>query len=108
SDRLTEELGERAIDLLVREPDAKQAREIHARITRLVHYYRTTHAGLPDWLKRFVTTGYSHYATLLPTAFSDRGTHPNDLAAMLQFIFTLESLALSLGCERSQLVIAIR
>jgi hypothetical protein len=27
---------------------------------------------------------------------------------MLQFIFTLESLALSLGCERSQLVIAIR
>lgn len=27
---------------------------------------------------------------------------------MLQFIFTLESLALSLGCERSQLVIAIK
>lgn len=108
SARLAEELGERAIDLLVREPDAKQAREIHARITRLVHYYRTTEAGLPDWLKRFVTTGYSHYATLLPNAFADRGTHPNDLAAMLQFIFTLESLALSLGCERSQLVIALR
>lgn len=108
SERLTEELGERAIDLLVREPDAKQAREIHARITRLVHYYRTTEAGLPAWLKRFVTTGYSHYATLLPNAFSDRGTHVNDLAAMLQFLFTLESLALSLGCERSQLVIALR
>lgn len=108
SERLTEELGERAIDLLMQEPDAKQAREIHARITRLVHYYRTTEAGLPAWLKRFVTTGYSHYATLLPNAFTDRGTHVNDLAAMLQFLFTLESLALSLGCERSQLVIALR
>jgi hypothetical protein len=108
SERLTEELGERAVDLLVREPDAKQAREIHARITRLVHYYRTTEAGLPAWLKRFVTAGYSHYATLLPNAFADRGTHVNDLAAMLQFLFTLESLALSLGCERSQLVIALR
>jgi hypothetical protein len=108
SERLTEELGERAVDLLVREPDAKQAREIYARITRLVHYYRTTEAGLPAWLKRFVTAGYSHYATLLPNAFADRGTHPNDLAAMLQFVFTLEGLALSLGCERSQLVIAMR
>ncbi|WP_406700863.1 DUF5682 family protein [Singulisphaera sp. Ch08] len=108
SERLTEELGERAVDLLVQEPDAKQANEIHVRITRLVHYYRTTEAGLPAWLKRFVTTGYSHYATLLPNAFADRGTHVNDLAAMLQFLFTLESLALSLGCERSQLVIALR
>ena len=52
--------------------------------------------------------GYSHYATMLPKAFGDRGTKPEDLAFMLQFIFTLESLALSLGSERSQLVIAIR
>src|SRR5262249_21627132 len=81
---------------------------IHSRITRLVHYYRATEAGLPLWAKRFVTTGYSHYATLLPNAFADRGIAPADLAAMLQFIFTLESLALSLGCERSQLVIAIK
>lgn len=108
SERLTEELGERAVDLLVREPDSKQAREVHARITRLVHYYRTTESGLPAWLKQFVTSGYSHYATLLPNAFADRGTHVNDLAGMLQFLFTLESLALSLGCERSQLVIALR
>ncbi|WP_165252584.1 hypothetical protein [Paludisphaera soli] len=108
SDRLVEELGERAVELLVKEPDARQAREIHARIARLVHYYRTTEAGLPAWLRRFVTTGYSHYATMLPNAFADRGVHPTDLAAMLQFIFTLESLALSLGCERSQLVIAVR
>ncbi|MDG3004335.1 DUF5682 family protein [Paludisphaera mucosa] len=108
SDRLVEELGDRAVDLLVKEPDARQAREIHARIARLVHYYRTTAAGLPAWLRRFVTTGYSHYATMLPNAFADRGVQPGDLAAMLQFIFTLESLALSLGCERSQLVIAVR
>ncbi|OJW22188.1 MAG: hypothetical protein BGO49_19360 [Planctomycetales bacterium 71-10] len=108
SERLVEELGERAVDLLTREPDARQAREIHTRVTRLVHYYRTTEAGLPAWLKRFVTAGYSHYATMLPNGFADRGVAPGDLAAMLQFIFTLESLALSLGCERSQLVIAVR
>ncbi len=108
SDRLTEELGERAGDLLVREPDVQQAREIHVRISRVVHYYRTTESGLPDWTKRFITTGYSHYATLLPNAFADRGINPGDLAAMLQFIFTLESLALSLGCERSELIIAVR
>jgi len=28
-------------------------------------------------VKRFVTTGYSHYATLLPAAFGDRGTTPD-------------------------------
>jgi hypothetical protein len=108
SDRLAEELGERAVALLVAEPDATQARQIHQRITRLVHHYRTIEAGLAPWVKQFVVTGYAHYATTLPAGFADRGTHPADLAAMLQFIFTLESLALSLGCERSQLVIAIR
>jgi hypothetical protein len=108
SERLTEELGDCAGGLLIREPDVQQAREIHARISRLVHYYRTTESGLPAWTKRFITTGYSHYSTLLPNAFADRGVNPADLAAMLQFIFTLESLALSLGCERSELVIAVR
>jgi hypothetical protein len=107
-ERLTEELGERAVDLLVREPDANQAGVILDRITRLVHHYRTTEAGLPTWARRFVTTGYGHYATLLPASFSDRGVKPDDLASMLAFLFSLESLALSLGCERSQLVIAIR
>jgi len=106
--RVTADLGERAVDLLVREPDTRQAREIHSRIIRLVHYYRTTEAGLPPWLNLFVTTGYSYYATQLPFAFADRGVHVNDLAAMLQFLFTLESLALSLGCKRSQVVIALR
>jgi hypothetical protein len=108
SARLTEELGQRATDLLVHEPDVKDAGEVYKRITRLVHYYRTQPGELPHWCQRFVTTGYSHYATLLPNAFQDRGVTPEDLASMLQFIFTLESLALSLGSERSQLVIAIR
>ena len=107
SNRLTEELGDRAIALLVDEPDVKDAREIYGRITRLIHYYRSTENGIPAWCERFVTTGYSHYATLLPDAFANRGIQPADLAGMLQFIFTLESLALALGCSRSQLMIAI-
>lgn len=108
SDRLTSELGDQCIQLLVNEPDVKDAREIYVRISRLIHYYRTTEKGLPEWCQRFVSTGYSHYATLLPEAFLDRGVAPKDLAGMLQFIFTLESLALSLGCSRDQLVISIQ
>jgi len=108
SERLTEELGDRATELMVLEPDVSQAQQIYARVTRLVHYYRAQPTGLPPWCRRFVTTGYSHYATLLPQAFSDRGVKPEDLTAMLQFILTLESLALSLGSERSQLVIALK
>ena len=63
--------------------------------------------GLPAWLNDFVATGYAHYATQLPEAFADRGTRPEQLAAMLAFVFTLEGLALAKGCSRSQLVIAI-
>jgi hypothetical protein len=108
SDRLTEEIGEQAIRLLLQETGAQSAPEIFERVRRLVHHARSTPAGLPEWLKRFVTTGYSHYATLLPAAFSDRGTVPDQVAGMLAFLFTLESLALSLGCNRSQLLIAVQ
>ena len=108
SERLTDELGNRASDLLVNEPDVKDADEIFKRITRLIHFYRAQPGDLPPWCQRFLTTGYSHYATLLPNGFQDRGVAPEDLAAMLRFVFTLESLALSLGSQRSQLVIAIR
>jgi hypothetical protein len=108
SPRLTAELGEHAIALLTQETGAQTAPEIFDRMRRLVHYFRSTPAGLPDWVKRFVTTGYSHYATLLPLAFPDQGTSPDQIAAMLAFIFNLESLALSLGCQRSQLLIAVR
>lgn len=107
SERLTEEIGEHAVGLLVRETGAQSAPEIFERVRRLVHYFRSTPAGLPEWVKRFVTSGYSHYATLLPAAFSDRGTTPEQVAGMLAFVFNLESLALSLGCNRSQLLIAV-
>ncbi len=96
SSRLTEALGDRAVALLVTEPDVQSAREIYTRISRLIHYYRSTETGLPAWCQRFVTTGYTHYVTLLTSAFSDRGIQPETLTSMLQFIFTLESLALSL------------
>lgn len=108
SDRLAEEIGLHSCALLTRETGAESAREIFERIRRLVHYYRSTPGGLPHWIRNFVTTGYAHYATLLPNAFEDRGTHPDQIAGMLAFIFTLESLALSLGCERSQLVISVK
>jgi hypothetical protein len=106
--RLTEDIGIHALGLLVNETSAQSAPEIFDRIRRLIHYYRSTPTGLPDWIKKFVVTGYSHYTTLLPNGFSDRGTKPEEVAGMLAFIFTLESLALSLGCQRSQLVIAIK
>ncbi|MBC8010331.1 MAG: hypothetical protein H7067_09560, partial [Burkholderiales bacterium] len=107
SERLVTDLGGQARALLVSEPDVRDAAPIYARISRLIHYYRSF-TRLPDWCADFVTTGYSHYCSLLPGAFADRSAKPADVAAMLQFILTLESLALSLGCERSELLIAIR
>src|SRR5262249_10235470 len=79
SDRLTEEIGDHAVGLLVQETGAQSAPEVFERMRRLVHYFRSTPTGLPEWAKRFVTTGYSHYATLLPAAFSDRGTSPEQV-----------------------------
>lgn len=105
SGRLTRELGLRATDLLRQETDADDAPDIFQRVRGLVHYFRTI--GLPEWIKDFVATGYRHYATLLPYAFTDRGTTPRQLAAMLAFIFTQEALAFAMGCERSQLLIAV-
>ncbi|MCB9676226.1 MAG: hypothetical protein H6737_13980 [Alphaproteobacteria bacterium] len=107
SPRLTESLGHRSVELLRNELGADDAAEIFERIRRLVHHFRGTAEGLPTWLSDFVATGYAHYATQLPGAFGDRGVRPEQLAAMLSFVFTLESLALAMGCNRSQLVIAI-
>jgi hypothetical protein len=108
SRRLTDELGQRAVELLRLETGAADAPEIFERVRRLVHYYRSTPDGLADWIKKFVSDGYSHYSTLLPRSFEDTDTSPKAIAGMLGFIFTLESLALSLGCDRSELLIAIR
>jgi hypothetical protein len=107
-DRLSEELGERAVELLRLELSAANARELFERVRRLVHHLRARPEGMPRWLGDFVATGYQHYASLLPQSFADRGTSPEQLAGMLAFVFSLESLALSLGCQRSQVIIAVR
>ncbi len=108
SPRLVRELGLHARYLLEQTNNAEEAPEIFQRARRLVHYYRTTPDGLPDWIQQLVATGYAHYASLLPKAFADGGTTPDQIAGMLGFIFTLESLALSLGCQRSQLLIGVQ
>ncbi len=108
SPRLVRELGQQATHLLAQEDSAADAPEIFDRARRLVHHYRSTADGLPDWLQRFVATGYAHYTALLPKAFADRGTTPQQIAGMLGFIFTLESLALALGCQRRQLLISVQ
>lgn len=108
SPRLTATLGMQATRLLRDEDSAADAPQIFECVRRLVHYYRTTPEGLPEWLQQFVVGGYSHYATLLPGAFMDQGTTPAQIAAMLGFIFTQESLALSLGCRRTELAIAVQ
>ena len=108
SPRLVAELGEHAIVLLEASTSAAEAPQVFERIRRLVHYYRAQPTGLPAWIKRFVTTGYSHYATLLPASIQDEMTAATDVAAMLSFLFTLESLALAFGAQRSQLLIAVK
>ncbi|MCQ3931308.1 MAG: hypothetical protein DPW16_12700 [Chloroflexi bacterium] len=108
SQRLVRELGLHAITLLKQETSATDAPDIFQRARRLVHYYRTQPGGLPDWLESLITTGYAHYAAMLPQAFADMGTRPEQIAGMLGFIFTLESLALALGCQRNQLMLGLQ
>lgn len=107
SPRFTEELGFHSRALLIQETGVQDAPDIFDRARHLVQYYRTTPQGLAVWLESFVATGYSHYASLLPQAIADRGTTPEAVAGMLGFIFSLESLALSVGCQRSELLISV-
>jgi hypothetical protein len=108
SARLVRELGLHATKLLADETNSEEAPDIFNRARRLVQYYRTTPNGLPDWIEDFVATGYAHYSALLPQAFADQGTSPDQIGGMLGFIFTLESLALSLGCQRNQLLVGLQ
>jgi len=105
--RLGEELGRHAVLKMEDEESAENAPEIFDRARRLVQFHRSQPEGIPPWLGDFVTTGYRHYAALLPQAFEDQGTHPKQVAGMLSFLFNLESLALSLGCDRGQVMIAL-
>ncbi|MER7335754.1 MULTISPECIES: hypothetical protein [unclassified Micromonospora] len=106
SPRLVEELGNRAVELLAAERTVDDAPEVLRRIRRLLTHHRAT-GPLPAWCEAFVTTGYAHYCTLLPTAFVDEGSGVRQVGAMLGFLFGMESLALSLGCDRSQLELAV-
>ncbi|MEU4481198.1 hypothetical protein AB0F68_24545 [Micromonospora sp. NPDC023966] len=107
SPRLVDELGARAVELLAAERTVDDAPDVLRRIRRLLAHYRTTAPALPAWCQAFVTTGYAHYCTLLPTAFVDEATGVRQVGAMLGFLFSMESLALSLGCDRTQLELAV-
>ncbi|MFG1759442.1 DUF5682 family protein [Micromonospora echinofusca] len=106
SPRLVDELGTRAVELLAVERTVDDAPEVLRRIRRLLAHHRAT-GPLPAWCESFVTTGYAHYCTLLPTAFLDEDSGVRQVGAMLGFLFGMESLALSLGCDRSQLELAV-
>jgi hypothetical protein len=108
SPRLTDELGARAVELLSAERTVDDAPDVLRRIRRLLGHYRATTPVLPAWCERFVTGGYAHYCTLLPTAFVEEESGVRQVGAMLGFLFSMESLALSLGCDRTQLEIAVR
>ncbi|MFF7245717.1 DUF5682 family protein [Embleya sp. NPDC008237] len=105
--RLAEELGLRALEVLATERSVDGAPEVLRRVRRLLAYYRTKEPVLPTWIESFVRTGYAHYCTLLPTAFTDEDAGVRQVAAMLGFLFGMESLALSLGCDRTQLELAV-
>ncbi|WP_433330308.1 DUF5682 family protein [Spirillospora sp. CA-294931] len=106
--RFVDELGARAVELLAAEQTVDDAPEVLRRVRRLLAHYRATEPELPAWCQAFVTAGYAHYCTLLPTAFVDDDTGVRQVAAMLGFLFSMESLALSLGCDHVQLEIAVK
>ncbi|MFJ4616821.1 hypothetical protein [Streptomyces sp. NPDC088812] len=107
SRRLADELGTRALEVLAGERTVDGAPEVLRRIRRLLAHYRTAEPVLPPWIESFVKTGYAHYCTLLPTAFTDEDATVRQVAAMLGFLFSMEGLALSLGCDRTQLELAL-
>ncbi|MGX1128321.1 hypothetical protein RKD49_000511 [Streptomyces glaucescens] len=107
SRRLADELGRHALEVLATERSVDGAPEVLRRVRGLLAYYRTSEPSLPAWIESFVKTGYAHYCTLLPTAFTDDDASVRQVAAMLGFLFSMESLALSLGCDRNQLELAV-
>ncbi|WP_245974233.1 DUF5682 family protein [Thermomonospora umbrina] len=106
--RFTDELGARAVELLAAERTVDDAPEVLRRIRRLLTHYQATAPELPEWCRAFVAAGYAHYCTLLPTAFTDDATGVRQVAAMLGFLLGMESLALSLGCDHTQLELAVQ
>lgn len=106
--RLADDLGARAVELLALERTADRAPEVLKRIRKLLAHFRTEGRRLPGWCEDFATKGYAHYCTLLPTAFADENAGVRQVGAMLGFLFSMEGLALSLGCDHAQLEIAVK
>ncbi|WP_323377268.1 DUF5682 family protein [Streptomyces smaragdinus] len=107
SRRLADELGAHALHVLAAERSVDGAPEVLRRVRRLLAYYRTSEPVLPGWIESFAKEGYAHYCTLLPMAFTDDDATVRQVAATLGFLFGMESLALSLGCDRTQLELAV-
>ncbi|MGW4935042.1 hypothetical protein ACWEQH_18790 [Streptomyces sp. NPDC004166] len=107
SRRLADELGTHALAVLASERSVDGAPEVLRRVRRLLAHYRTSEPVLPSWIESFVKAGYAHYCTLLPTAFADEEATVRQVGAMLGFLFSMEGLALSLGCDRTQLELAV-
>lgn len=107
SGRLADELGTRALEVLAAERSVDGAPDVLRRVRRLLAYYRTGEPVLPPWIESFVKAGYAHYCTLLPMSFTDDDAAVRQVAAMLGFLFGMEGLALSLGCDRAQLRLAL-
>lgn len=107
SRRLADELGTHALKVLAAERSVDGAPEVLRRVRALLAYYRTGEPVLPSWIESFAKTGYAHYCTLLPAAFRDEDATVGQVAAMLGFLFSMEGLALSLGCDRTQLELAV-
>ena len=103
--RLTEELGLRCDDLLEEEDSIKEAPEILKQVRKLINYYRGEGIELPEWLNNFIKTGYSHYCTLLPTAFQSEEVGVKQVSAMASFVISLQNLAIAFGSNRQQLII---
>ncbi|WP_129840560.1 DUF5682 family protein [Streptomyces sp. RFCAC02] len=106
--RLADDIGVRAVELLAAERTVDDAPKVLRQVRRLLAHYRATGTPMPRWCEEFVATGYAHYCTLLPTAFKDDAAGTRQIAAMLGFLFGMESFALSLGCDRTQLDLAVR
>lgn len=107
SPRLVDELGARAVQLLAAERTVDDAPDVLRRIRRLLAHHRATATALPAWCEAFVAAGYTHYCTLLPSAFVDEQAGVRQVGAMLGFLFSMENVALSLGCDRTQLELAV-
>src|SRR5262249_51915117 len=108
SHHFADELGTRAVDLLAAEHTAADAPAVLRRIRGLLAYYRAGGRQPPPWYQSFAVTGYVQYCTLLPVASTTEDTSAGQVAAILGFLFAMESLMLSLGHGRSQLELAVR